>query len=73
MVTVYTTPACVQCKMTKSELSKLGVEYREIDLHENEDAVAEVKRHGFLAAPVVNAGSEWWYGFRPDRLSMLVA
>lgn len=73
MVTVYTTPACVQCKMTKSELARLGVEYREVKLQGNDEAIATVKEHGFLAAPVVNVGDTWWYGFRPDMLSQLAA
>ena len=73
MVTVYTTPSCVQCRMTKGELVKRGIEYREVSLLEDDEALALVKEHGFLAAPVVNVGEEWWSGFRPDKLSELAA
>lgn len=73
MVTLYTKPNCVQCNMTKKTLDQLGVAYESIDMMENEDALALVKEKGFLAAPVVNVGEQWWSGFRPDYLKELVA
>lgn len=71
MVTVYTTPSCTQCKMTKRELDKLGVSYTEVNLQEDAEALALIKEKGFLAAPVVNAGEDWWSGFKPDKLAEL--
>lgn len=71
MVTVYTTPSCTQCKMTKRELDGLGVSYTEVNLLEDEEAMARIKEKGFLAAPVVNAGEDWWSGFKPDKLALL--
>lgn len=71
MVTVYTLPACVQCDSTKRVLTRNSVEYREIDLSKDPEAMALVKEMGYSAAPVVVVGDEHWSGFRPDRLSTL--
>lgn len=71
MVTVYEKPDCVQCMMTKKKLTAMGIDYSTIDLVDDPDAMELVKSKGFLSAPVVNAGDEWWAGFRPDLLDEL--
>ena len=71
MVTVYTTPSCTQCRMTKIELDKLGVSYAEVNLAEDAEAMDLVRSKGFQKAPVVNAGEDWWAGFQPDRIAVL--
>ncbi len=71
MVTVYTLPACVQCDSTKRLLTKNEIQYQEIDLSSDQDALAMVKELGYTAAPVVVAGDDHWSGFRPDKLAAL--
>lgn len=71
MVIVYTLPSCVQCDSTKRVLTKNSIEYQEVDLSQDEQAMEFVKGLGYNAAPVVVAGDEHWSGFRPDRLSSL--
>jgi glutaredoxin-like protein NrdH len=71
MVTVYTLPACVQCDSTKRLLTKNEIEYKEVDLSVDPEALAMVRELGYTAAPVVMAGDEHWSGFRPDKLSTL--
>ena len=71
MVTVYTLPACVQCDSTKRLLTKNEIQYREIDLSSDQEALAMVKELGYTAAPVVVAGDDHWSGFRPDKLATL--
>ena len=68
-ITVYSKPVCVQCKATKRAFDKAGVEYKEIDLSQDEKALSKVKALGYLQAPVVIAGSEHWAGFRPDKIN----
>ena len=68
MVTVYTKPNCVQCNMTKKYLDDRGVEYSTVDITQDSDALDKIINQGFKAAPVVNAGSEWWAGFKPDLI-----
>lgn len=72
-VVIYTLPSCVQCDTTKRMMKKIDVDYREVDLSENEDAYQMVKALGYSAAPVVIAGDEHWSGFRPDRIQSLAA
>lgn len=71
MVTVYTLPACVQCDSTKRLLTRNSVEYQEIDLSQDVDAMSMVRELGYSAAPVVMVGDDHWSGFRPDKISTL--
>jgi glutaredoxin-like protein NrdH len=75
-VTVYTKPACQQCKMTFRALDKAGVTYRSVDVTEDNDARGYVMSLGYLQAPVVvveTAATEHWSGFRPDKLDEIAA
>ena len=71
MITVYTLPACVQCDATKRQLQKSGIEYVEVKLHENPEALEKIKGMGFTAAPVVETSEAAWSGFRPDLIATL--
>lgn len=71
MVTLYTKPNCVQCTATKRRLDTLEIEYEMVDVVEDEAAFALIKGLGFQQAPVVNAGDDWWSGFRPDKIDEL--
>lgn len=71
MVTLFTLPACVQCDSTKRVLTRNSIEYREVDLSLDTEAMEMVRGMGYTAAPVVIAGDEHWSGFRPDKLSAL--
>jgi len=71
--TVYSKPDCVQCKMSKRYLDQRGIEYQEVDVTESDEALIHIKELGYLAVPVVEVGEDHWSGFRPDRLSQLVA
>lgn len=71
MVTVYTLPACVQCDSTKRLLTKNEIQYQEIDLSIDQEALAMVRELGYTAAPVVVVGDDHWSGFRPDKLATL--
>ena len=71
MVTVYSKPNCVQCTQTKKYLDKKGINYTTIDITEDAEAYDLIIEKGFKAVPVVNAGSEWWAGFQPDRLDSI--
>lgn len=72
MVTVYTLPACVQCDSTKRYLKKNLVEFKEVDLSADANAMEHVRELGYTQAPVVEIGDEHWSGFRMDQLTRLV-
>jgi glutaredoxin-like protein NrdH len=70
-VTVYTTPSCQQCEMTKRVLTKHGVEHDVVDLSQDEDALNYVRELGHSSAPIVVAGDDHWSGFRLTKLNEL--
>ncbi len=70
-VTVYTTPDCVQCDMTKKILTRENVEYTTVDLSTNAEAVELVTSLGYKQSPVVVAGENHWSGFRLDKIASL--
>jgi len=70
-VTVYSKPSCVQCVATYRELERKGVDYKIIDLTEDNNAFMEVESMGYKQVPVVIAGDQHWAGFRPDKIGAL--
>lgn len=72
-ITVYTKPACVQCNATKKALDRAGLDYTLVDISIDDEARDYVMTLGYLQAPVVEVNGEHWSGFRPERISSLVA
>jgi len=72
MVTVYTLPSCVQCDSTKRYLKRNLVEYQEVDLSKDSQAMQRIREMGYTQAPVVEVGDSSWSGFRMDELQKLV-
>ena len=72
-VTVYTKSNCPQCVSTKSLLGKLSIPYVEINIEENPDVLAFLKKQGFLSAPVVMVEDDAWAGFQPEKIKALQA
>jgi glutaredoxin-like protein NrdH len=54
-------------------LADAQIEFDEIDLSQDEAAMAMVKKMGYVAAPVVIAGDAHWSGFRHSELQHLIA
>ncbi|GAA4484568.1 redoxin NrdH [Microbacterium panaciterrae] len=73
MVKVYTKPGCVQCNATYRAMDAKGIDYDVIDITEDPAALELVKSLGYLQAPVVVTDEDHWGGFRPDKISELVA
>ncbi|SBS79037.1 Glutaredoxin-like protein NrdH [uncultured Mycobacterium sp.] len=72
-ITVYTKPACVQCKAVFRALDKAGIDYQPVDISADSDARDFVMSLGYLQAPVVYAGPDNHHsGFRPDALKSMV-
>lgn len=72
-ITIYSKPACVQCNATYRALDKQGIDYTVVDLTQDADAMQRVQDLGYRQVPVVVAGEDHWAGFRPDKISTLVA
>lgn len=71
MVKVYTKNGCIQCKMTKRTLDTQGVDFEEINVDSNNDALAYLKEQGISSLPFVETADQSWTGFRPDMLKQL--
>lgn len=73
MVKVYTQNGCVPCKKTKDKMNELGIEFEELNVTENTDALKEVVRLGYKATPVVVVDEDThWHGYNPKRIELLV-
>lgn len=70
-VTVYTTPACMQCEQTKKVLTREGIEFTVVDLTEHPDKVEEFKARGLMAAPIVTTDVKEWSGFKLTKIMSL--
>ncbi|NYI72739.1 glutaredoxin-like protein NrdH [Naumannella cuiyingiana] len=73
VVTVYTTPRCVQCRPTLRALTAAGIQVVEVDLGEHPDAIDWITDDlGYSHSPVVVVDDhQHWSGFRPDLISQL--
>ena len=73
-VIVYTKNNCIQCIMTKQELTKHGITYKEINVEEQPTAMEELIERNLRSMPVVVVDGNWdnaFGGFQPDRLEEL--
>lgn len=71
-ITLYTTPNCPQCRITKKMLDEAQVLYEIVDLSIDDKAMTMVKELGYVAAPVVIAGDKHWSGFRHEKILNLI-
>lgn len=72
-ITIYTTPTCVYCKMTKAFFKENNVEYEEKDV--STDAVAReemIAKSHQMGVPVIDIGGQILVGFEKEGLSKLL-
>lgn len=76
MITVYSKTNCELCEMTKEFLKAHYVEFEEINVEENEEALEIIKAKGFETLPVVIVSKKGFVfefsGFQMDLLEGLV-
>ena len=70
-VTVFTKPHCVQCEATKRQLRKLGIDFTQVDVTSDPEALRTVQEAGFKQAPVIMTDNASWSGYRPDMIKQL--
>ena len=69
MTVLYTKPGCVQCNATARKFDSTGIDYTAVDLTEDPNALAEMKKLGYLQAPVIYVDADThWSGHRPDLI-----
>ena len=69
MITVYSKPNCMACNFSKKYLEDRGVEFEEIDVFKNAEALAMLRDKGFSQMPVVSIDGEFHTGFQPNILA----
>ena len=72
-LTVYTTPDCPGCTMTKRQLDKAGVVYKAVDLSGRPDLIKQFQAEGLRQAPIIEMDGQRTAGFDPTRIKAIVA
>ncbi|MBA3757664.1 glutaredoxin family protein [Candidatus Saccharibacteria bacterium] len=71
VVTVYSAPWCVFCKMVKEYLNNKNVAFKEINVDEDQAAAqALVDRTNQMGVPVIEIGNETILGFDRQRIDL---
>ena len=69
MITVYSKPDCMSCEFSKKYLKDKGIDFKEIDVFEDDKALSMLRDAGYSQMPVVDVDGEFHTGFRPDVLA----
>ena len=67
-LTLYTTPHCPACRLTRDALDRAGVAYTIVDLSKHPELLAQLRKEG-----VIDDGEARTGGFRPDRIKSIIA
>ena len=68
-ITIYSTPTCHFCQMTKDFLKEKGIAYTEFNVASDLEKRQEmIQKSGQMGVPVIFVGSEMIIGFDKERL-----
>lgn len=68
-ITVYSTPTCPYCKLTKDFLKEKGITYKDIDVSADPAAANEmVKKSGQMGVPVTDINGTIIVGWNKSEL-----
>jgi glutaredoxin 3 len=72
-VTIYSTPTCHFCQMTKEFLKDKGITYTDYNVASDLEKRQEmVQKSGQMGVPVIFVGDEMIIGFDQERLSSML-
>ncbi len=70
IVTIYSTPTCHFCQMTKDFLKEKGIGYTDFDVaHDLGKRQEMIQKSGQMGVPVIFVGNELIVGFDKERLA----
>ena len=72
MITIYSKPNCMACNFSKKYLEDKGVEFKEINVFEDKEALAMLRDKGIAEMPAVDINGEFHTGFQPNILAKVV-
>ncbi|MFI5260478.1 MAG: glutaredoxin family protein [Candidatus Paceibacteria bacterium] len=68
-VTIYSTPTCHFCHMTKDFLKDKGIAFTDFDVaHDLEKRQEMIQKSGQMGVPVIFVGDEMIIGFDQEKL-----
>jgi len=68
-VTIYSTPTCHYCHLTKDYLTEKGVAFTDIDVSQDRAKAMEmVQKSGQMGVPVIDIDGTILVGFQPKAL-----
>lgn len=62
-IKIYTSNTCVFCKAAKQYFNENNIEFKEMNIDENPDAVEYLVSKGYRGVPVINIDGEDIVGF----------
>ncbi len=69
-VTIYSTPTCHFCQMSKEFFKENGINYTEYDVaHDLAKRQEMIQKSGQMGVPVIFVGDEMIIGFDKERLA----
>ena len=68
VVIVLTQPGCGPCVGVKAALKRSGVEYREVNIREDERAVKWMMEQGYTGTPVIIDGKDHFDLGEPEKM-----
>ena len=68
-ITIYSKPNCMACNFSKKYLEDKGIEFKEINVFEDDKALAMLRDKGFSEMPVIDVNGEFHTGFQPNILA----
>lgn len=71
MIKVFTKTNCIQCKMTKKLMEQLKIDFQELKIDDDTEALNYLKNKGIKSVPYVETKKENWFGFRPDKIKQI--
>lgn len=73
MITIYSTPTCVYCKTLKEYLNSKQIEFKEIDVSQDEVELEKmVAISGQMGVPVVEIDGNVVVGFDRERIDEIL-
>ena len=72
MLTVYGQPNCQPCRMAEYYLKREKVPYTYVDLSEDTQALARLKKAGHMQTPIIETPTATTSGFNVDALKQAV-
>lgn len=72
-ITIYTTPTCPYCHMTKDYLNEKKLPFKELDVSaDQENAEEMVKLSGQMGVPVIQIDNEIIVGFDKEKIEKII-